>query len=271
VRDDGQLDALRDQLSDALRDLPGATALYAFGSLADGRADEYSDIDLELVTADLQAAIDARQAVWAQVGPLDLEWCIHPSRSDFAATLQFRHASLYHKVDIGFTRQSDDGAAPPEGQHILLWWQDSPSLSPPSAPPPPCAPDVGTPGHFVTGQLLGVTRYVKARKRGQHLTAYRFASALANAVLSLRYAREIGDTSHLGQALSTSTWLAMDGTLGNDERQAWLADLDYAVPERMDRTVLRLMRRMVNLLNDGQLPASLTGRYDRFVRAELRI
>jgi len=266
-------DSLRDQISEALRNIPGATALHAFGSLADGRADRFSDIDLELVTTDLDAAVNARHAIWAQVGPLDLEWRIHPGRSDFAATLQFRNASLYRKVDIGFTRHADDGAIVPEGPHELLWRQDPAPALLPSTVPSSYAPEVGTPAHFVAGQLLGITRYVKGRKRGQHLTAYRFASALATAVLSLRYARETGDHSHLGGALSTSTWLTMDETLGSDDRQAWLADLDYANPERMDRTVLRLMDRMVSLhdgiANDDPLPASLAHRYDRFVRDEL--
>lgn len=164
---------LQTAAQDALRHLPGAVALHAFGSLVAGTPDAFSDIDLELVTTDLEATLRARYVVFERIGPVRLEWRIHPSRSDWAATLLFEGISPYHKLDIGFTACASDGQGMVLPGGRLLWRQNPPLISPGSATHLPYAPAAGTLPHWVLGHLLGITRYVKARKRGQDLMCWR--------------------------------------------------------------------------------------------------
>jgi hypothetical protein len=107
----GDVEALRDRLCTALRDLPGATALYAFGSLAEGRGDRYSDIDLRVVTDDLEASLAARHAILGRVAPVVLEWTVPGPGDDWAATFLFEGVAPFQKLDLGFVSGSG-GPAP---------------------------------------------------------------------------------------------------------------------------------------------------------------
>ena len=58
-----QLLSLQDILCGALQKLPGAGALQLFGSLAAVTGDQYSDIDLLVLTTDLPASVAACHAI----------------------------------------------------------------------------------------------------------------------------------------------------------------------------------------------------------------
>lgn len=267
-----ELSDLQHRVSEALKELPGAVALYAFGSLPEGTGDCLSDIDLEIVTTDLDAAINSCHAIWARIGTPILEWRIHPGRSDWAATLLFEDASPYHKIDIGVSEVAVEGEPPVPGQHTLLWRQHPEETRQISSINPPYAPTVGTPEHFVVEQLLGATRYAKARKRGQHFMCYRFASALANAIMSLVYIAQSEDASQLGEKLSTSAYLSMDRTVPARYRLDLLALIDFSSPEAMDRTVYALLRKCLDLLGGipgaTRIPEVLSDRLLTFIEVE---
>lgn len=249
-------DAVRLQamLVEALRDLPGATELRAFGSLAYGDADHYSDIDLDLLATDLSASITTRHAVIEQVAPVWLEWRIHPSHSDWAATILFDGHSPYHHLDLGITVVDRPASADALGDMVTLWTQ--------AAAPPRIitdasaayAPAVGTPGHAMLEQLLSAIRYAKARKRSQILLAYRFASALATSTFAMLDARSTGDLTHLRTRPSTSTVLGLDRQLPPDTRGDLVSLFDFSSPERMDTAVLALLRH--NLALHDALPGT---------------
>lgn len=245
---------LQEPLADALRALPGTVELRAFGSLAHGTADRFSDIDLELLTTDLDATVAARHAVLAQIAPIWLEWCIHPSHSGWAATILFDTVSPYQHLDLGITAVGQASSTGRLGADTVLWTQEAaaPCIVPDA--PVPYAPAVGTVDHAMLEQLLSALRYAKARQRGQLLTAYRFAAALPGATIAMLDARRTGDLSRLQERPTTRTFLALDRYLSHESRRDLLGLLDFSTPERMDAAVLALLRH--NLALHDALPGT---------------
>ncbi len=277
-----RLDGLQSALSAALRDLPGAHALYLFGSRAAGRGDGYSDLDLQVVTTDLAASVAARHAALAPLGPLALEWPIERAADRCAATLLFARASHYHKVDLGFIAGAGAALADlPAGlaaPAVALWTGNRSPAALPPAPGPAYLPEPGTPGHLLTGQLLGAVRYVKARKRGQPLTCWRFAAAAVEALAGLLHARAVG-AAPTGRRPTTWEYAALDALLDRAERDTLLAALDFSTPAATDRNLHRLLTHAAALvLADRALPpderpalAAVTHDLLAFIGAELAV
>lgn len=254
------------EISRALRHLPGATALHVFGSLADNLGDGYSDIDLTVGSSEPEVTIAARHATLNRVAPIVLEWVIEPSQDAWAATYLFAGASPFQKLDLGIRtpRDSVDGR--------LLWRQDvelSMELAH-AAPSTLFAPPHGTIEHFVVGHLLGATRYVKARRRGNDLVCWRFASALVNAVLALHYSRAC-HMPFLGRALTTLEYLDLDHALPVADRDRLLSVLHLASAADMNRSVRLLLADMVQTSADlgASIPEALLALFNAFFDAEL--
>ncbi len=267
-----QLDGLQQTLTDGLRALPGATALYLFGSRAEGRGDGYSDLDVQVITADPVASRAACVSLLGHLHPLALEWCMDIAWGTWAATLLFADTSPYHKIDFGLTDISDrDRWREGEGSWaIKLWEQASPSAAVPTVQSAPFAPPLGTRAHFVLGQMLGATRYVKARKRGQVLTAWRFAAALADAVVVLLNARTQSAESSM-RKLMTSEYVVLDRTITAPARDRFLTLLDFSAPAAMDRAVYRLLCELVTLATEEMIPGTLAAWLLAFVQHELAV
>jgi hypothetical protein len=138
----------------------------------------------------------------------------------------------------------------------------------------PYAPEPGTPAHFLIGQLIGAIRYVKARKRHQPLTSWRFASAQAHTVIRLFFERSRG-WCETAPRLSTSQHIQSDASLTKEDREAVLSTLDFSTPERMDDNFVTLLRHTLSLgrekpsaLSDT-IPDGPVCRLGSFVETEL--
>ena len=225
---------LRRRLLDKLQRSPGAVGVELFGSLANGGGDGFSDIDLHVLTRDPAASIAARRQVLSGVGPVLLEWRICPAVESFAAVILFRDESCYHKVDLGFQPLGCDDDS------------DLTAAAEEQSEADPYSPLVGTSGHLLMDQLLGATRYVKARKRGQHLTCWRFAAAAAEQVMRLAY-ESLRGWQDLGHRLSTTEYLWLDEALGENAALDLLRHLRFDSPQTMDASMLALCRRMATL------------------------
>ena len=267
--------ALQHALADALRDLPGAVELRAFGSLTGDDHDAHSDVDLEILTADVEASVAARRAIIERVAPVWLEWRIFPSHSAWAATILFENLSPCHHLDLGITPIGAAQAIDPLDARTVLWTQMPPSALPGTTHTSPFAPEVGSPAHVMLEHLLSATRYVKARKRGQLLTAYRFASALAAATFAMLDAARTGDLDRLRQKPSTMAFLSLDAHLPESDRLALLGLLDVSRPDRMDATVLALLRYMLRLHDElpdvPTFPQEIADRLVAFVADEFDV
>ena len=253
-------------ISEALRHVPGATELHVFGSLADTSGDAYSDIDLTLGSSDPEITIAACHAALNRVAPIVLEWMIDPSPDAWAATYLFAGTSPFQKVDLGIrsSRESVDGR--------LLWRQDVESSmeQADAAPSTLFAPPYGTIEHFVVGQILGATRYVKARRRGNDILCWRFASALMDATLALLYAETCRKTI-LDRRLTSSEYLELDARLDPARRSRMLSRMQLASADAMDRSVRLLLADMLQTSADleASVPEALLSLFNTFFDAEL--
>ena len=242
------LDDLLGRISAALRGLPGAQELYLFGSAADpARKDRYSDLDLQVVSAQFELSRAVWPAVLSQVGPIALAFQLDPegpAAQETAFTLGFEGESLYHKVDFGITdRRLADGYFNQLQGKVLLWRQEALAAPPGSRPQTTWRPAWGSPGHFLLGELLGSVRYVKARKRQQHLACWRFLSAKFNALLRC-YRWEQGGPQFPPGVKTTLDFTTLDRRLSERERLALLSGLKAASPPEMDRSLVEITRRL---------------------------
>jgi hypothetical protein len=124
---------LQSRLTAALRDLPGATALYLYGSAADpARRDAYSDLDLQVLTVDFQASKDHLLSTLEKAGVVTLAYLLTDTAHETAYSLAFAGESPYHKVDLGITCLNDPAHPPTFFEQIrhkeLLWSQSPPPL-----------------------------------------------------------------------------------------------------------------------------------------------
>lgn len=254
---------LVDAFRETLPGLPGFRKLSLFGSLAEGRGDEYSDIDLIVTTDDLAGAKAQLLDALEQIGPVEFCWVINLRPDEWNPTLVFRDQSYYHKLDLGLVDASAEARTIPDEQTLMLCDQGRPAH--PVKESGAYVPDHGSVGHFLLGQFLGCTRYLKARRRGQTTTCYRFASAAVEWRLALLYSRLTGK-SHLHSKLSSDEYQELDKLLREGEGEAVMSDIDFSDMAAMDRTMRIAQNKM---LENGEHLAGMTGevlRSDVFAR-----
>lgn len=270
---DQALEQLLARVSAALRHLPGALECYLFGSAADAaRRDAYSDLDVQVVTHDFALSRAAWPWILNRAGRIELAFSVQQTANESTYTLALAGESPYHKIDIGLC----DPCAQPGFFHGIahkrLLWQQPADRQPVhlSANAEAYAPPTGSAAYFLMSQLLGAVRYLKARKRGQHLSCWRFLSAAFHA--SLRCRGWDGDAEHFpSDPLSTWDFAALDAALPESERLERLQALRVQSPAQMDATLIELTRGLAACLCPPEAHAArLTAAYLEFIESELR-
>jgi len=247
----------------ALGSHPHVLAIEPYGAMRAETDDEYSDVDLRVQVNNLAAVVNARHALLNGVGPLALEWIIHARPDSFCSTVLFAAESCYHKVDIEFWSlkpamydESTSRARAIEGEPAVY------------------VPAPGDPGHFLVGQLLGATRYAKARKRGQSLTCWRFVSAMVDWICALLH-EQAHQWRDAGGKLTTEQYVALDATADLATVRRLLSALDLSSADKMDSAVMQLLDVMAALAScKGEyigrpIPEAPISWLMRFLRTEL--
>ena len=268
-------DNLLRSLTDAVRGLPGAVACYTFGSLVDGRGDAWSDLDVQIVTTDFEQSRDCLLPVLAKVRPLELAWIIDSLHDDWATSFVFQEASLFHKVDLGIRSMYVIDKNPLPQPSKLSWSQQAPQHTVcPELAGLPFMPEFESEQHVLLGHLLAITRYVKARKRRNLATCWRFASALADAVFAAHY-RHAGSQRPVRGRLGTREYQALDTQVPRVVSKELMSLLDFSSPTAMDQAVYLLMHELVDAFGRGfdprHIPASILERFNAFAMRELAI
>jgi hypothetical protein len=256
--------------------LPGACELHVFGSLADGTADAYSDIDLEITTRDAATSASALDDVLTTVTPIEVVWHMPTPDDAHARTILFRGEAYYHKLDISLHAfgRSQDGAPNVRKSRIALWHIEPPAYHGQVMSDNVCALRPGTPGHFVVGQLLGGIRYVKARKRGQHWTCWRFASAQADWLAGMLWGRS-RNWADPGRKLTTWEYVELDTAMRDNKARMPPSGWDFSTPTAMDDGLCDLLERTITLAREmaehlgESIPFDLAEGLMRFIRVEL--
>ncbi len=270
-----RLDDLLQRLIARLPSLPGFRTLSLFGSLAEGRADGYSDIDLIVTTDDLEAAREQCLQMLEAIGPVEFCWVLPLRPDEWNPMLAFAGEGYYHRLELGLVATTAAKRTIPEEQTTLLTTEPVPR--PRTVPHGSQAydPPEGSVGHFLLGALLGGgIKYVKARKRGQPLTCYRYAVAAADQCLGAWYTELTGEPA-LGRRLSTDEYKALDTLAGRERSSAALTVLDFSTAEAMDRAVRAILAQLVRhceriaQAREEPLPVEVFARMLRFVGYEL--
>ena len=135
-------------------------------------------------------------------------------------------------------------------------------------------PPVGTVGPALFDDLLGSVRYLKARKRHQPLTCWRFICGKPD--LLLRLLAEQRDGWHTdAPALSTWDYKDLDQQLPEPVRSQLLAHLDWATPTTMDPAFVWFTERIAALFEEKAaaraetLPLPLVAQHLAFLRSEV--
>lgn len=271
--DPARLRYLLDAYKDTLPRLPGFRSLSIFGSIPEGRSDGYSDIDLIVETDDLPAAKEQVLGLLESVGPIEFCWAINLRPDEWNPMIVFRNEGCFHRLDLGVTDLSAVDRTIPREQTVLL--ADEPRTCDQSLRKSDAyVPERGSMGHFLLGQFIGGVRYVKARKRGQPMTCYRFAAACIDWQFALTYARLKEDPTRRSK-LSTPEYVEFDRVLSADERSTLLHALDFSCLAAMDAVVTDAMNSMlVNgvelaVMSGETLPLHVFERMIRFVTEEL--
>lgn len=246
---------LQSRLAAALRDLPGAMALYLYGSAADpARRDAYSDLDLQVLTVDFQASKDHLLNTLEKAGAVTLAYLLTDTAHELACSLAFAGESPYHKVDLGITSLNDPAHPPTFLEQIrykeLLWSQSPPPLEKflhgtRSVGLPYC-PTKDSPAYFLVGEILSAFRYAKARRRGRHLVCWRFLAAKVNALLALTWWQHNG--GRIPERLSTWDLVELDEILPESVRLEILQAIDCRQSAQMDQALLEITCRIVTLV-----------------------
>ena len=227
--------AIQNIITSALYECPHVSTVEPLGSLLSGSDDEYSDIDLRVHVTALPEAIASRHELLSAVGSLAVEWTVHLRPDSFCSSLLFAEESCYHRADLEFC--STEHVSEDELLKAALSCNPQDALY---------VPAPGEPGHFLVGQLLGGTRYAKARRRGQHLACWRFFSAMVDWYCALLY-EQSQDWPELNRKLNTEEYLALDGIIDAATVHRIHAALDLSRADKMDSGVLFLLDSIVEL------------------------
>ena len=247
-----RLDNLLERVSQAVQTLPGAVELYLFGSAADPQLkDAYSDLDLQVLSADYGMSRSDWPWILGRAAPVELAYPILEKPRESVFSIIFAGESPFHKVDIGLTEKSQETGFIHQVKHkTLLWRQDPPGPGNFSLNRAVYQPEPGTPFHFLIGELMGSIRYVKARRRGHHLTCWRFLSARLNALLR-SYSWEAGSPRFPTLGLNTWDFAALDRCLPEADRLSWLGQIDCRTPGAMDQALVALTRLLSERIYPG--------------------
>jgi predicted nucleotidyltransferase len=237
------LDHLLASMIAGLPEVPGVDSARLFGSMATNTHDELSDIDVVVFVVDVEAAWTDRYRLVHRIAPVLLELPLRGAADDRASTFLFRSTGLAHKLDIGYLPVAERDRWIACNTSSVLWPREGCEGFPErdistfeSAALPIMAPrDPAI--RAILDQLIGVTRYVKARKREQVLVAWRFATALAEATLAFA-ASELLGRPYPGRKLTTPEYLELHRMLPLSAHASLLGTLFMANVADMDERVV---------------------------------
>jgi len=131
-----------------------------------------------------------------------------------------------------------------------------------------------TTGHFVIGQLLGGIRYVKARKRDQYWTCWRFASGQVNWLASMLWERS-RNWADPNKKLITWEYVELDAAMRDDKERIPFSMWDFSSPAAMDDGFYHVLEHTIALAREKaeylgeNIPFDLAEGLMRFILVEL--
>lgn len=221
-----ELERLRDAAVAAVSEVRGVDAILGFGSLAAGVADEYSDVDLEVISRDPQAVAPQVYAALRSVGDLSFVYPFKDEHPPDGMMVFFGEFGYFNKLDIGVVAETRFAA-----QSLSELFMHT---------PPDRRPEVVSTARYVlhdrrfSDAVLTGLRAIKYMKRNQWLPANHLYRSLIGTVMDRFVALVLDEPNgaHVYQLLRLSR-------SEFDQRGRLLA---VAQQEPSEAAVLELMR-----------------------------
>jgi hypothetical protein len=233
-------------------------------------------LDLQVVTDRYELSQENWLRILSLAGEIALAYPISTSPLSASTTIAFAGESPYHKVDIGLSDRREENGFFSQVQGKQCLWRQLPAEPPAHAiasTGQPYSTALGSAAHFMLGEMLGSIRYVKARKRRQHLVCWRYLSAKLNARLRCGL-WDANPQSFPQNPLTTWQFTALDQRLPEPERLELLAATHCDEPSEMDGSLVNLTVRIVQSIQPSLGPAdasavAITQHYLEFIAHEL--
>ena len=207
--------------------------IYVFGSIEQNKHDDYSDIDLHIVSSNFDVTMKDFVAITKRIGEPFVWYPLHPQPGNSSYAVLFRNYRLYNRLDITIL----DTITPPvvaQGTCIYSNPKDYPyHLSTYQSP------HMEEKAHLLYGYSIGALRYVKYRKRGKAFSAYKFYRAQCEYSFLKRYQQEISDAK---TKIDLSVYMELDQLPDNNLQQY----LYPANEQTMNRLYLTLLDTMLH-------------------------
>ena len=186
-----ELTHLHTRLSAALKDVPGARQLVAFGSNRNGVPDAFSDLDLQLLVNDCPTALPVVLSIVGEVISPEIEWTFSNDPNHYWLMAIPDASRPWMKVDLGLDPYNDGRPEDLGWTGEAEWTQPAPTDPAPArlAPDWP-RPALGTVENFVVWQLIDLGMLAKCHHRGQPLNVLNHVAQLAQAVVTVEAFRQ---------------------------------------------------------------------------------
>lgn len=181
---------------------PEVQKIYLFGSMEQNTHDDYSDVDLHIVSNDFDTTMHDLDLIMNTIGePFVWDPFFHPQPGNTGYAILFRDYPLYNRLDITIL---DTITPPAVAQGTCIYRNPQESVYRPSTYQPPWMEEALLRPY---GYGIGAIRYAKYRKRGKQLSAYKFYRAQCDYYFLKRYEQE---TREVKTRADLSLYMALD-------------------------------------------------------------
>jgi predicted nucleotidyltransferase len=240
---------------------PEVQQVYLFGSMEQNKHDNYSDIDLHIVSSDFDTTMKDLPSIMNVIGEPFVWYPFHPQPGNTGYAILFRDYPLYNRLDITIL---DPITSPVVAQGTCVYrnpkgYPISPSMYQP--------PQMEEKMRLLYGYGIGAVRYAKYRKRGKPFSAYKFYRAQCEYYFLKRYEKE---TREAKTKLDLSMYMVLDQLPDSALQQQYLYPESEQAMNRLYLGLLDAMLHEERLTLPADHLEALT-EIITFVRAELAL
>lgn len=211
-----------------------AQKIYIFGSIEHDKQDDYSDIDLRIVSSDFDTTIKDFVSIMHLIGEPFVWYPFHSQTGNTSYAVLFRDYPLYNRLDITIL---DTITPPVVAQGTCIYSNPKEYSHHPSTYQPP---QMEEKLHLLYGYGIRAVRYVKYRKRGKPFSAYKFYQAQCVYHFLKRYEKE---TREAKTKMDLSAYMVLDQLPDSALQQHYL----YPENEQtMNKLYLELLDEMLH-------------------------
>lgn len=216
-----QIKRLLERFNSAIGDLDFIQKISIYGSLAKKKHDKYSDLDLKISVSDFGELSKNIYKILGKVGKFYVVFPVKNQPGDAVLTVLWKDFPLYQKFDLSVV-----GKANSKIGTLALTFNE----------------DFWTFYDF----FIGATRYVKHRKRGEEVSAYKFYRSSLESLIKLFYS-DIPAKRFTSKALTIKHFRQIDEGKFSKETKITKRYLYTSGKKQMDKLFIDLLEQYHNV------------------------